>query len=317
MPFNHNKSSVRLPDGLNKNELKRHVQLCTGLSERERTLLVHILDQADAWIHSVQDIRARMQWGEVRWRTVRNALQLKKILVQQKIRIDDKSHIWTLNFDFSVVLALCSISELSTGGTKTEGSRARVIHDKAKSMDHVSLCKTEGSREPIQNRGIDIPRLPKEPPQPVVVSLLIKEMGLTAAESERVAWAARGAAHDQIENLADAWRTAKQRPTQPGAGLAVHLAKLAAAGQLEPTKEKSYATDQVSQSESPRAICERIGATLAGYILSGPSVTHPLTVLPYGHLQGADGRVLDDRTAAARWRSVEVGEADCKRIPVA
>ena len=322
MPLDHNFSAVRFPDGYTRNQLKESVQLCASLTERERILLFYVLDQADSWTYTVQHIRSRMQWGEDRWRTVRSGLQTKGILIQEKVTLAKNSHQWRLSFDFVVVSDICKNgiidSKLSTDTAKTPVSRART-RSPLPPGDHVSLAPGVGSRDPTPGARLTTSKEPKQQPQSaeVVASMLIGKMGLTDAETKRVERAAKGAAHDQIENLADAWRSAKQRPTQPGAGLAIHLAKLAAAGQLEPTNKESCDIDQVQHVESARSVCDRVGGTLVGYILSDPSIIGLLTVLPFGQLQRADGRVYDDRNAAQVWRSVEAGELDCKRLPAA
>ena len=147
MPLSHNKSSVRLPDGLNKNELKIQVQLCSALTERERCLLVYVLDQAEDWIHTVTVIRERMQWGEERWRKVRTGLQAKKVLAQQKTELAKNSHEWSLIFDFVIVLDIClncvAGSKLSTDTAKTRGSHARA-RSPLPPGDHVSLPPGQG-----------------------------------------------------------------------------------------------------------------------------------------------------------------------------
>lgn len=115
-----------MPDGYDRNSLKKYVRLHKTLKDDERGLLVWVLDQALTYTLTVKQIREEMQWGELRWTKTRASLSGKEILMQTKTPLDRKSHAWTLRFDFVAVIAL---AQPVLSPIETKASRARVIPD--------------------------------------------------------------------------------------------------------------------------------------------------------------------------------------------
>lgn len=115
-----------MPQGYDRNSLKKFVRLHKSLKDDERGLLVWVLDQALTYTLTVKQIREEMQWGELRWTKTRASLSRKEILLQTKTPLDRKSHAWTLRFDFVAVIAL---AQPVLPPIETKASRARVIPD--------------------------------------------------------------------------------------------------------------------------------------------------------------------------------------------
>lgn len=287
----HNGSKVVMPDGHDRNSLKRLTRLCKSLAERERALLAWVLDQASTWTMTVGQIRKEMQWGEKRWARVRNSLAAKGVLTQTKERLGKNSHSHHLHFDFVVVAAM----ELSTEEVKTEGSRARVTPAYRKGSRDPSLW--EGvTGDPSLWEGVRTQGLPKSTPNSATA-----EAGGGPVENEedeedgRVqkllgmglqAGCARDAARILKTGLGDFERefSAARARAKNESGLALHVARRAAKGDYDTGQP------QPAPLESADSVCAR-HQHLSG-ILHGPAGPCALARLGYG------GRLADPKSHA-------------------
>lgn len=94
----HNEYRLILPDGKTRSDCKRQLQH-SGLSDRARSGLLLMLDQAHGFTVTVKFIRDNTGWGEDRWTTIREELSRAGILVQVKKKREDGSSRWSLQID--------------------------------------------------------------------------------------------------------------------------------------------------------------------------------------------------------------------------
>lgn len=147
----HNLSIVVIPNGHDRNSLKKFVRLHKSLREDERNLLIWVLDQAQTYTLTVKQIREEMQWGELRWTKTRASLSDKEILKQTKTPLDRKSHSWSLHFDFVAVVARPQLLALSP--VENRASRARVIPDYGR-VSHDPRSESAIVPEPLTLSGL-------------------------------------------------------------------------------------------------------------------------------------------------------------------
>lgn len=98
----HNVSSVLIPGAKSRQEAKREVMRST-LKDRQKFLLLWVLDQADGYVITVAQLRLELGWGEKRWITVRDHLKELGILKHFKVGLEDKTSRWTLSFNLTPI----------------------------------------------------------------------------------------------------------------------------------------------------------------------------------------------------------------------
>lgn len=148
---NFNFSRVILLHDMNRAQMKKRV-LTSALAERQKFLLLWVLDQADSFhLITVAQIRKELSLGERKWGKLRDQLIEMGVLTQAHDRRPNGSSTWTLVFDFTQF----KDSKLSTGEIKMQGSRARAC-DPLKMQGSGNPLVLQGSHDPHYGAGINL-----------------------------------------------------------------------------------------------------------------------------------------------------------------
>jgi hypothetical protein len=304
--FKHNTSAVVMPEGHDRNSLKKFVRLHKSLKDDERNLLVWVLDQAQTYTLTVKQIRAEMQWGELRWSNARKSLVEKEVLKQTKTPLAQKTSSWALRFDFEKVVKLAQV-EVPT--SKTKVSSARVIPDQSR-VSPDSSTRSGIAPEALIWSGVSTQRelepTPKQQPkkfdddqiavnqkeQHFVFKALLK-LGLKTGVTDGLfKILVVGGIEDFLAEYGSARQFAKNE-----SGLAISIARRAASGY--------YAQTRIDNSgPTPIAICE-IYKNHSGNLMSPNGLVAVASGFDGGQLR-LDA-TADAKTKAAAKEEVAVG----------
>lgn len=98
----HNVSRVLIPRLATRQAAKKMV-LASSMRDRQKFLLMWVLDQEEGYVITVAQIKKELSWGEKRWVTVRDQLKSLRMLSHFKEGLPDKTSRWTLSFDLTPI----------------------------------------------------------------------------------------------------------------------------------------------------------------------------------------------------------------------